>query len=86
MWLITKPVHDFKASLDEYLALFNRWKGFKTPGEFFRSLKNIRRLKDINAWFRSRKVVHTLEELILFNKENMDSELPPGEYTTSRGY
>ena len=83
MWLITKPVHDFKASLDEYLALFKR---FKPPGELFRSLKNIRRLRDISAWFRSRKVVHTLEELIRFNRENMDSELPPGEYTTSRGY
>ena len=84
MWLIRKPVHDFKASLDEYLALFNRWKWFKTRGEFFRSLKNIRRLRDISAWIRSRKVVHTLEELIDFNDENVSSEMPPGEYATSR--
>ena len=82
MWLITKPGHDFKASLGEYLGLFKRYKGFGPPGEFFRSLKRIRRLRDLSALFRRRRVVHTLEELIDFNIKNKDLEMPNGKYTT----
>ena len=79
MWLITKQGHDFKASLDGYLRLFNRRKRFTMSGESFRSLKRIRRLRDLSAWFRSWRVVHTLEELIDFNIEYKYLEMPNGE-------
>ena len=50
-----------------------------TLKELFGSAKNIWTSRDIKYFFKGKKVVRTLEELIDFNNEHKALEMPPGE-------